>query len=142
MATHAHSTNTSLTARRQFGAGLLAVVAGSGIAAGAAASVADLVPEHPDARLLAICGMAETADRLMMDAQARFSANRDDRVSRTESDKHFEQSVELAEQAAQIPAQTLEGIRAKARLIYLNMNTTLDTGDLTSLVLRDIGWGS
>lgn len=48
MAEHAYSTPTPIASRRRFGAGPLAVMAGSAItsviAAGAAASVSDLVP--------------------------------------------------------------------------------------------------
>lgn len=60
MANHASSTNTPTASRRRLGAGLLSVMAGSvitsGVAAGTAASVGDLVPADidPDAALLSL----------------------------------------------------------------------------------------
>ena len=65
MAEHAHITHITtgtpledtlaITGRRRFGAGLLAVVAGSGITAGVAASVADIAPVDPAADLIEAC---------------------------------------------------------------------------------------
>ena len=54
MANIALSTPTPITTRRTLGAGLFATIIGSGITAGAAASVADLVPSDPDAELLSL----------------------------------------------------------------------------------------
>lgn len=60
MAVEAHSTPVPIASRRRFGAGLLAVIAGSaitsGVAAGTAASVGDLVPVEVelDAALLSL----------------------------------------------------------------------------------------
>ena len=60
MAEHFHSTPTPTASRRRLGAGLLAVMAGSvitsGVAAGTAASVGDLVSfeVQPDAALLSL----------------------------------------------------------------------------------------
>jgi len=60
MANCANSTSTPTASRRRFGAGLLAVMAGSvitsGVAAGTAASVGDLIPAEvePDGALLSM----------------------------------------------------------------------------------------
>lgn len=60
MANCANSTPTPTGSRRRLGASLFAVMAGSvitsGIAAGAAVSVADLVSAEPDADLVRLCG--------------------------------------------------------------------------------------
>lgn len=55
------TTSASSTRRRLFG-GAAAVVIGGGITAGAAASVADLVPTDPDAHLIALCALYVEAD--------------------------------------------------------------------------------
>ena len=136
--------------RRAMFAAAGAVVLGGGITAGAAAKVADLLPsDTADAVLLAICARAEEQDRLMHvvnDLQKKVTREHgrcpETNAARKQCDVHFDTFVDLAEEAAVIPALTVDGMRAKARVVYLNMNTTLNAGELTTLILRDLGWGA
>jgi len=67
MANCANSTSTPNASRRRFGAGLLAIAAGSvitsGVAAGTAASVGDLALVDTDADLIAACAHFNDLDR-------------------------------------------------------------------------------
>ena len=130
--------------RRTLFAAAGAVIMGGGITAGAAASVADFVRTNPDADLLALCGKAEDADRLMWaasDGMKKCPTKQGRDALRLESDYWFDRFVEHVDKAALIPARTVDGLRAKARVAYLNTNKTPEDDDLTSRLLREIGWG-
>lgn len=133
----------ALSSRRKLFGGAAAVVLGGGITAGVAANATDLVPsEGVDAVLLALCARAEEQDRLLRedDGRQRELTGRAARALRDKSDTHFDNFVALAEQAAVIPALTVAGMRAKARVLFLNMDTQVKPGGLTWHILRDLGW--
>lgn len=135
--------------RRTLFAAAGSVVMGSGITAGAAASIADMVPRgSADAHLLAVCAKAEEEDRLLSaadrqhDLMQKCGSAAEVSKARDQTDVHFGAFIELAEQAAGIPAFTMDGMRAKARVLFLNLDTVAKEGDITSLILRDLGWGA
>ena len=135
----------TVSSRRSLFGGAAAVVLGIGITAGVAASAADLVPsDTADTVLLAICARAEEADRLLRDADSRHRelTGKLARAVRDQSDMHFDAFVSLADQAAAIPALTMAGMRAKARIVYLNADMHRKANDLQALMLRDLGWGA
>lgn len=101
------------------------VVIGSGITAGAAASVADFVPSHPDADLISLCARAEAADdrsSAIMDTVEDMDPS-DPRWSPAtdESSRVFAECRKDMDRAAKVRAATLDGLRAKASLALREM---------------------
>ena len=119
MAKNAHSIPTST--RRSLGAGLFATVIGAGITAGAAASLADLVPANPDAQLVALGTEGRKLSAHYGQLQDRWwtlqCADPDLESCAAEMDGPHNQLCDLADQARDIQASTPEGWQAKAVLI-------------------------
>ena len=135
--------------RRALLAAAGAVFIGTGVTSGVAASVADFAPsDTADVNLLLLCAKAEEEDRLLREADRRWRdlrcdlTGKQERAARDKSDAHFDAFVDFAEQASVIPALTVAGMRAKARIVFLNMDTQLKAGELTWHILRDLGWGA
>ena len=87
MAKTVHTTSTPNASRRRFGAGLLAVMGGSvitsGVAAGTAASVGDLIPSESDAGLIAACAQFNAIERKCRDRlDAAHTADEESRAER------------------------------------------------------------
>lgn len=118
----------AVSSRRSLFGGAAAVVLGSGITAGVAASVADYIPAEvePDAALIAACHSALTAIEKQNALTAPFETLAPDHPHyRAHSSAAYAKVYEITsgeyypaiERAADLPARTLTGLRAKARLV-------------------------
>ena len=141
MAEHAHSTPTLTPhvneatpppSRRTLFAAAGAVIMGSGITAGAAASVADLVPANPDVQLIAIGDQARPCVAQYEQLQTKWWSMQCGDPGLTacaaEMDIPHVRLCDLAEQARDIQASTPQGWQAKAVLIRHLMNVEFSLG--------------
>ena len=126
MAKRAHITDRNaledtpvISGRRRFGAGLLAVVAGSGITAGAAASVADLVPANPDAELVSLCAQFDRLERHRQDATNAATTVEEDEAADLIWAEVREQQEPILARICSTPAESLEGLGAIAASLVL-----------------------
>ena len=112
---------SSVSTRRKLFAGASAAVVGSGITAGFAASIADVVPPRADAQLIAIGAQARPCVAQYARLQTKWWALQcgDPGLTAcaTEMDGPHDRISDLAEQAVDIPSSTPEGWQAKAVLI-------------------------
>ena len=125
MAENQHTTPASR--RRTLFAAASAVILGSGIAAGAAASVADLVPVDPDADLIEACQSALIAIEKQNVLTAPFETLSPDHPHyRAHCNAAYERVYEISQaeyhpaiaRAVDLSAHTLAGLRAKAGLVF------------------------
>jgi len=126
MAKNAHIT-PSTSRRRTLFAAASAVIIGSGISSGVAASVADFVPVDPDADLIEACQSALIAIEKQNVLTAPFETLSPDHPHyRAHSNAAYAKVYEITKgeyhpaikRATDLPAHTLPGLRAKAGLVF------------------------
>ena len=112
---------SAVPTRRTLFAAASAAVIGSGITAGFAASIADMVPHSADAELVEIAAAARPCaaqyERLQTKWWTLQCGDPDLGACAAEMDGPHERICDFAEQARDIPASTPEGWQAKALLI-------------------------
>lgn len=105
--------------RRTLFAGASAAILGSGITAGAAASVADLVPSNPDAELLLLCAQFDRLERQLQDAcNAATTGEEEDAADLISANLRKEQAP-ILDQICATRAVSLEGLGAMAASLVL-----------------------
>ena len=128
MAEHAHTTPaltphvteaTLLRSRRRtLFAAASAVIMGGGITAGAAASVADLVPTNPDAKLIELCERFNAIERRHYVEFAAWSAAGDEDQADAVMERMSEEHQPLLDRIVEMPPTTLAGATALATTLY------------------------
>ncbi|MGI4794898.1 MAG: hypothetical protein ACRYG8_12650 [Janthinobacterium lividum] len=118
MAEHAHIT-PPLSRRRSLFAAASAVVLGSGITAGAAASVADLVPAEPDADLIRLCAAFDVLERRRQHAANSARTNEQEKVADRVWEEVCREQAPMLTRMCSLPCTTLAGLGALAASLVL-----------------------
>ncbi len=131
--------------RRILFAGASAVILGAGITAGAAASVADLVPTDPDAELIRVCGEIVAVERAWNAIYDGPSAIVDDTAAKAASAGFDARMGVLLDEMESIHAVSAAGVLARAKALAVHNGdfaSSFDwpesiTGRLLACLMRD-----